>query len=419
MQKKYLWGGFLVVGLLTACKDKEPDLPANGVANFIKYVAVGNSFTAGYTDAGLYRDGQVASFPNLLAQQFKQVGGGDFLQPLFANGQESGSGYLKILGTSATGVPNLVEVKSSLAIRSTSPLLYTEFTGANQNLGVPGIRMADIDMAGFGASSANSNAFFERLLSANDKNKTYLAYVSENASTATFFTCWLGTNDLLTFAVSGGTRSMTDLLTFTNNCKAVLNTLTAKQAKGVVANLYDVTIAAYFNLVTLASVKGQNNATVYIKTGLGTVRAATDKDLILPVAANTVGIPNASGFPKGYFVNYPLDNNEVLDSEEIAQVQQNMTAYNAVIEAEVKARNLALMNANELFNKLKAGISQDNITLNTTFLTGGVFSLDGVHLTPRGNAWIANEFLNAINQTYQSRIPLLDVSKYDGVKVKP
>ena len=65
-----------------------------GAVDFTTYVAVGNSLTAGFSDGGLYLEGQQNSYPNLLAQQFKFVGGGDFAQPLFQQGQENGSGYL-------------------------------------------------------------------------------------------------------------------------------------------------------------------------------------------------------------------------------------------------------------------------------------------------------------------------------------
>jgi len=55
------------------------------------------------------------------------------------------------------------------------------------------------------------------------------------------------------------------------------------------------------------------------------------------------------------------------------------------------------------------------VPVNAAFITGGVFSLDGVHLTPRGNAIAADEFIKAINDKYGSKIPLLDVSTFKGV----
>src|SRR5690606_27523984 len=55
---------------------------SSGTANFAKYVAVGNSLTAGYTDGALFVNAQKFSFPNLMAEKFEFVGGGDFNQPL-------------------------------------------------------------------------------------------------------------------------------------------------------------------------------------------------------------------------------------------------------------------------------------------------------------------------------------------------
>ncbi|WP_342454926.1 hypothetical protein [Tenacibaculum sp. L6] len=53
-----------------------------GSVDFSSYIAVGGSFTAGYTDGALFKIGQQNSFPNILASKFAMVGGGDFNQPL-------------------------------------------------------------------------------------------------------------------------------------------------------------------------------------------------------------------------------------------------------------------------------------------------------------------------------------------------
>jgi lysophospholipase L1-like esterase len=44
------------------------------------------------------------------------------------------------------------------------------------------------------------------------------------------------------------------------------------------------------------------------------------------------------------------------------------------------------------------------------------FLLDGVHLTGRGYAIIANEFIKAINAKYKSTLPQVNPNKYSGVK---
>lgn len=54
----------------------------SGEADFTKYVTVGNSLTAGFADGALYLDGQLNSYPNIIAGQMQLAGGGEFNQPL-------------------------------------------------------------------------------------------------------------------------------------------------------------------------------------------------------------------------------------------------------------------------------------------------------------------------------------------------
>ena len=49
-----------------------------------------------------------------------------------------------------------------------------------------------------------------------------------------------------------------------------------------------------------------------------------------------------------------------------------------------------------------SGISYGRFNLTTVLVTGGLISLDGVHLTARGYAVMANKFLEAIDATYGS-----------------
>ena len=63
-----------------------------------------------------------------------------------------------------------------------------------------------------------------------------------------------------------------------------------------------------------------------------------------------------------------------------------------------------------------SGIMYDGVKYTATFVTGGTFSLDGVHLTGRGYALIANEFMKEINAKYRSTLPMINVNNYSGVK---
>ena len=57
-----------------------------GSIDVTNYVAIGSSMSAGYADNALYADGQMFSYPNMIAQQFRLVGGGNFKQPMVSAG---------------------------------------------------------------------------------------------------------------------------------------------------------------------------------------------------------------------------------------------------------------------------------------------------------------------------------------------
>ncbi|WP_258861905.1 hypothetical protein [Sphingobacterium spiritivorum] len=57
------------------------------------------------------------------------------------------------------------------------------------------------------------------------------------------------------------------------------------------------------------------------------------------------------------------------------------------------------------------------MAVSNKFITGNAFSLDGIHLTPIGNAIVANVFIDAINSKYGSSVSKVDVSQFRGVKL--
>ena len=101
----------------------------------------------------------------------------------------------------------------------------------------------------------------------------------------------------------------------------------------------------------------------------------------------------------------------------MALTRSYVQSYNATIKSIAAAKGLALFDAYTYLNNIKAnGLVVDGVSLNSSYISGGLFSLDGVHLTPRGYAIIANEFIKAINITYNSNIPLANVADYPGLK---
>src|SRR6218665_1981173 len=84
--KNYLYKSIAVaasIGMLASCKPElDSPEPDKGSMDPTRYVAIGNSITSGFADGALYYDGQQASYANILAEQLKLVGGGEFKQPL-------------------------------------------------------------------------------------------------------------------------------------------------------------------------------------------------------------------------------------------------------------------------------------------------------------------------------------------------
>ncbi|MNY80078.1 hypothetical protein D3C86_2209820 [compost metagenome] len=50
--------------------------------------------------------------------------------------------------------------------------------------------------------------------------------------------------------------------------------------------------------------------------------------------------------------------------------------------------------------------------MSSTYVTGGAFSLDGVHPSGRGYGLIANIFIDAINAKYGSTLRHVDLALY-------
>ncbi len=420
--------------LASSCKPELSDYePKAGQADFTQYIAIGNSLTAGYADGGLYLEGQQVAYPNLLAEQLRTVGAGEFRSPLFSEDQKNGSGYLQLKALQE-GQPVLEPVTTELAIRGMSPNntpLYTKFTGEIENYGVPGMRM---DMAfAPGIGTQVGNPFFERIL-ADDapQTLTYQEYVSEKEHT--FFSFWLGNNDILGYAMNGGeevegdpTKTLTETATFTGLLNNFINALTAEDQKGVIATIPDVTAIPYFTTVTRSALisaasasAGQEIENIYITTGSGEPRAATDNDLfVLPFSSS--GLLGSSDeqnpLPYGLHPMRPVESKYVLDSQEVKVVQTRVQEFNNAIKQIAETKSLAVADAFTYLNKVKSpGINYNGIGVNASFITGNAFSLDGIHLTPMGNALMANLFIEAINTTYGSRIPKVNAAQYRGVK---
>ena len=164
----------------------------------------------------------------------------------------------------------------------------------------------------------------------------------------------------------------------------------------------------------------------------GQSRQATEDDLLVLTSSGVIASLNeeyfqflvSQGVPleqAGQLavngITLPLADQWVLTSDETEAVVTATDAYNASIEAIATQKGLAFVNARELLIQLSnGGVSSNGFILTGDYVTGGAFSLDGIHLNARGYAFLANEFLKAIDETYGSNFEdagaLVDIGQY-------
>jgi hypothetical protein len=112
---------------------------------------------------------------------------------------------------------------------------------------------------------------------------------------------------------------------------------------------------------------------------------------------------------------FPFRNEFVLTLDELATIQTRIDEFNAIIREKASSYGFALVETQPFFSKLESGIVFNGVPLSSKFVSGGTFSLDGIHLNPRGNAMLANEFIKAINQKFNSKVPQINVLLYNSV----
>ena len=150
----------------------------------------------------------------------------------------------------------------------------------------------------------------------------------------------------------------------------------------------------------------------------GQARQATEADLFVLPSSSVIGTVNTAnvGFLMsqglsqtlaGLFsvegVSLPLEDKWVLMPEEQQEISAATSAYNASISSIAGANGLALVDLDAVLQEAaSSGISEGAFILTTDLVTGGLISLDGIHLTARGYSIMANIFLEAIDATYGS-----------------
>jgi hypothetical protein len=383
MHRLRILAGALALALLLPLSAFAVD---TGTADFTRYVAIGDSITAGFMSNGLFQEAQRNSYPILIYRQATGATTG-FEQPL----------------VSSPGIP------AQLELRSLSPLVIAPKPGFGaplnlnlprpyNNLGVPGARIHDTV-----ATVTDNGGLHDLIL-----RKQGTALQQAAALHPTFATVWIGNNDVLAAATSGRVIegvTLTPVASFEADYRTIANTLAAVGAKLAFATIPDVTaipfVTTISSFITLPS--GQQVPLI----GPNGPLTANDHVLLTAQAELAVGkgIPTALGGS-----GQPLSDSSVLDAGEIATITARVAAYNNIIRTVASEKNAALVDVNAQFNAVALhGLPVGGLTYSSSFLTGGLFSYDGVHPTAFGYAYLANLFIQSINGQYGGRIPLVNL----------
>ncbi len=470
----FIFAALVVIGALLSngCTDSAPSGPSAslGSVTVTKYVAIGNSLTAGYQSNALYHSSQIYSYPKLISDQLKAAGAnlGDFQQPLYSDpgnpdpltGKAAQYQLINLVGPIIGPTGAAAGTPENLAL----PRPY-------DNLGVPGAIIYDfLDTTNFGskAGAPRNNAFFGLVLRSSAFGSSILAQAS--ALHPDLVTFWLGNNDVLGYATSGGTSKNivgsvgpTPASVFQGMYGQAVGTLRTAlpNAKILLGNIPDVKAIPFFTTIgpkVAAGVKGAMAASplvvglFYEKSGevvassytnfthpqsdplitleggpyaalLGQQTGQWYRDLAasqgIPFAA-LYGSYKAAGIdttkPFGFHPQNPFPDALVLDSAEQATTEQAISAFNSTIAATAAANNAAVVDFNAFFNNVKLyGVTVNGETFKTDYVSGGLFSLDGVHPTSKGYGILANQYIKTMNASFGMHVPYVNINNLPGL----
>jgi lysophospholipase L1-like esterase len=367
--------------------------------DFTRYVAIGDSLTAGFNSGGLVQDVQRNDYPALLFRAATGTSTG-FEQPL----------------VSRPGLPALLE------LRSLSPLIIAPRPGQGSpqnlqlqrpynNLAVPGARIHDL----LNTVHSDTNPLFDLVLRGLGTEVQQMVALHPS-----FVTVWIGNNDVLAAATSGRVIegvTLTPVAQFDADFRAIMAAVASTGAKIAVGNIPDVASIPFVTTLPPIVVNPQTQQPVLINGQpvplIGPSGPLRLGDRVLITASSELakgnglppGIPGASGVP--------LSDAVTLTIEEQQTIGARVAAYNGIISSVANDRGAALFDANALLRRVATeGVDVGGVDYSASFLTGGVFSYDGVHPTAFGYAFVANEWIRAINDKHGSEIPPINLAPY-------
>ncbi|MBN2170720.1 MAG: hypothetical protein JW819_05310 [Candidatus Krumholzibacteriota bacterium] len=440
---------------LTACSLLAPDEEAlapppvqPGTADFSVFVALGNSLTAGVQSGALYESAQQRSWAALLAAAMDT----GFELPLIADpgyfNWVDPVGHLAV-SFDSTGEAGIDPVPWSAGepalLNAALPLPY-------HDLGIPGALAWDLLNARgaddcFSALFGGSpNPYFDVILRNDDIDWTAAGAAEADLTplaqaallSPTFLAVWIGNNEILGAATRGDGTPLVSPDDFAGLYTGLLDAIAATMpgADVIAANVPPVACCPFFTTIPWLVVDGDHvpvldgaglpigllsaevgqlvagdrvllTAKDYMEDGMGIPDAVLVGFLMAELGVDSltaVGVLTgpATPFPRH---GQPLPESLTLTASELDDLAGAVLAYNTVIDTLAAARSIPVVDIHALLARGAAeGLVHNGQLLTAELVTGGLFSLDGVHPADLGHAVVAEAFARVINETWSARL---------------
>lgn len=398
----------LLAAALGACDDDTVNRPFSNIPVdplFERYVAIGNSITAGFQSGGILDSTQLQAYPVLLARAMHAP----FFPPLL-NRPGCPPTYTNVF-TGARLTPTGFPVSTA-----TSCYLRTN-TGARppfiSNVAVPGARVRD-GYANLGSGSTANNLTTFIL---GGQTQIQAARRAE----PTFVTVWLGNNDVLGAATrsdsAGDTLRITPAALFAARYDSLADSVEQLNPQGaVLIGVANVTAIPYFSLgatyfaIKAGAVPGVTfpaTFTVSANCAPSSLGGRGDSTLI-PFPYGAGKLAAAAGGPSNLDCGDTVA--AIVVPAELRQLVAAVTAYNTAISNAATARGWAYLNPNPTLDSLRTIATAvrafpliGQACINSPF--GTAFSCDAVHPSAATHRLMAEKLRQLINTAYTTSIP--------------
>ncbi len=453
-----------------------------GTVNADKFIAVGDGFLSGAMDGALYTEGQQNSLATIIASQISEITETAFNQPDI-NAENGFNFYVSdennVYGKWIYRFENQIDEKPKMIL--TAGEMVQDFNGDKSTLNNLAVPMLTVNK--LTELPGNLNPYMSRVYAVTDQSilqqvaekspnfvlcwlgmNDYLKYAMNGA------TVYSDLTSVETFR--NNISQLIDEIIQKNDAKILLGNLIS------IENLPYFYFKTFDNLFLLGSDLGMARGR-YVQFNLAvaeynrTVPEELQRPFVnfydngasnphaqplvvidnsLPDAAYPDGQPlekyrqlnkneivlhsiTDEMIENGYGWLTPLEEKFYLAENEIEKVVERTNSFNAVLEelAGYFPQHIALVDVNSKIALVaetgmtdawgepltKDVIYFEGVPVGGSLYQNSIFSLDGLHFNQRGNAYVANIYIQTLNEKFGSRIKTVSINNYLGNVYEP